>query len=120
MAIECKIEQGNLVVCEVSGKLGYDETQAIQAEIVTTIQKIGHIRVLVRLKDFLGWEASKGWEDSSSTDKTDPYTKKMALVGDEKWRDLVEVFTLKGLRPVPIEYFEASQEDAARQWLDTD
>ncbi|MCK5307531.1 MAG: STAS/SEC14 domain-containing protein, partial [Zetaproteobacteria bacterium] len=41
-----------------------------------------------------------------------------AIVGDAEWRDLVYAFTGKGLREVPIEYFEANQEEAARQWLD--
>ncbi len=69
------------------------------------------------LEKFTGWEKAKGWEDNSFADRNDRYIEKMAIVGDSQWRDLVYAFTLKGLRPVPIEYFEANAEEAARQWL---
>ena len=118
MAIVWKIENNNLIVFEVSGQLGKKEHQQILSEIESVIKKLGHIRILVLLKDFGGWEAAKGWEENS-TDHIDPYIKKFAIVGDEKWRDLAEVFTLKGLRPVPIEYFSEGQEKDAHKWLDS-
>ncbi len=118
MPIEWNIEKNNLALFQVSGQLGKEEYQNIQSEIQFIIHKTGHIRILVILKDFTGWEAAKGWEDTSAMEKIDPYIIKFAIVGDEKWRDLVEVFTLKGLRPVPIQYFETGQEQAARQWLE--
>jgi hypothetical protein len=117
MAIEWKTENNNLIVFEVSGQLGKKEHQQILSEIEAIIIKLGHIKILVLVKDFTGWEAAKGWEENS-TDHIDPYINKFAIVGDEKWRDLAEVFTLKGLRPVPIEYFPEDQEQQAREWLD--
>jgi hypothetical protein len=41
----------------------------------------------------------------------------MAIVGDRKWDDLALMFTAKGLRAFPIEYFEPAQLGAARAWL---
>jgi len=120
MAIEWKLEDNNLAIFRISGQLGKTEYQGIQADMEAIVKKVGHIRILVLLKDFSGWEAVEGWEDTSLTDRIDPYIKKFAIVGDEQWRDLVEVFTLKGLRPVPIEYFEAYQEQMAREWLDSE
>jgi len=117
MPIEWNMEENNLAVVHVTGQLGLDEYQQIQNQTHTTIQNVGEIKVLVLLKDFEGWGTGKGWEDTSMAERLDPYMKKMAIVGDEKWRDLVEVFTLKGLRPVPIEYFTPDNEEAARQWL---
>ena len=120
MPIEWKLEDNNLALFNVSGQLGKDEYQQIQSQTISAIQKLGQIKVLVLLKDFKGWEAAKGWGDISMTERIDPFLKKMAIVGDEKWRDLVTVFTLRGLRPVPMEYFETNQEAAARQWLDSE
>lgn len=117
MPIEWKIEENNLALLQVSGRLGKDEYDQIQSDLEPIIQKLGHIKVLVLLKDFTGWEAAEGWEDTSFADRNDAYIKKFAIVGDDKWRDLVTVFTLKGLRPVPIEYFESNDEEKARQWL---
>ena len=65
-----------------------------------------------------GWDADKDWGDITASEKVDPYIKKMAIVGDNKWRDLADVFTLKGLRYLPIEYFETSQEEEAHHWLE--
>jgi len=118
MAIDWKIEAGNLIVFEVSGQLGKAEHQQIMTEIESVIQKLGRIKILVLLNDFGGWESASDWEETS-TDKIDPFIDKFAIVGDEQWRELAEVFTLKGLRPVPIEYFDTSQKQAAQQWLDT-
>jgi hypothetical protein len=119
MPIEMKLEDGSLALFNVSGKLGIDESRQIQSDIESIIQKVGQIKILVILKDFEGWEAAKGWEDTSVTDRIDPYISKFAIVGDEKWRDLVTLFTLKGLRPVPIEYFGGDRENDARQWLES-
>jgi hypothetical protein len=42
---------------------------------------------------------------------------KMAIVGDEKWRDETLVFTGKGFRPTAIEFFPTSRLAEARRWL---
>ena len=119
MPIKWKLEEDNLAVFRVSGKLGKDEFDQIQAETESAIHKVGQIKILVLLEDFAGWEAAEGWEDTSFAERNDPYIQKFAIVGDAKWRDLVTLFTLKGLRPVPIEYFEADQQAVAREWLDS-
>jgi hypothetical protein len=117
MPIEWNVKQDNLIEFVVSDKLGFNEFQSVQSEMANVINNVGACRVLVLLKDFAGWEANEGWGDAS-TEHIDPYIKKFAIVGDEKWRDLVEVFTLKGLRPVPIEYFATEDEASAREWLE--
>lgn len=118
MSVNWKIESGNLAVIRVSGKLRGDKYMATQKEIETEIQKLGTIKMLILLENFSGWEGSKGWEDESFSERNDPYIEKIAIVGDPEWEALVEVFTLKGLRPVPIEYFNTGDESNARQWLD--
>lgn len=69
------------------------------------------------LDKFQGWENAKGWKDLSFSKKNDAFIEKLAIVGDEKWRDDVDMFTFKGLRPVPIQYFGAEEVVAARRWL---
>ena len=117
MTVKQNIEDGNLVVFEVSGQLGQQEHQQIISELEDIIQRIGHISILVLLKDFSGWEQSDYWADIQ-TDQIDPYIRKFAIVGDEKWKALAEVFTLKGLRPVNIEYFSDNSDVSARSWLE--
>jgi len=120
MSIEWKLENNNLALIHVSGKLGNDEHSQMLSVLESIIQKTGQIKILVLLKDFEGWEKAEAWEENSVLDRIDPHIKKFAIVGDEEWRDLVTLFTLKGMRPVPIEYFVKDQEATARQWLDSD
>ena len=126
MSIEWKLENNNLILIHVSGKLGIEEHRRILSEIESIIQKAGEIKLLILLNDFEGWKNPEDWEKvdelegGSAMDRMDPYITKFAIVGEEQWRDRVSFFTLKGLRPVPIEYFTEDQEEAARQWLDSD
>lgn len=121
MPLTGKLENKNLVVIEVTGQLDKADVDKMQTVLASNMQKAaGQTKVLIFLKDFTGWEAGKDWNDTSFSDENDFYLKKMAIVGDEKWRDLVTLFTLKGLRPVPIEYFGPTEEAKARQWLDSE
>ncbi len=120
MPIKWEIESGNLGVYTVSGKLGKTEYQKAQQDAEAVIQKLGSIKILIVLENFSGWERAEGWEDLSFPERNDPYIEKIAIVGHPQWQDLVYAFTLKGLRPVPIEYFAPEEESKARQWLEGD
>jgi len=117
MPVEWRVEKNNLVVLRVSGELGMDEYLQAQGDMEASIRQLGMIKALIFLDGFTGWERAEGWEDVSFVEKNDPFIEKMAIVGDEEWRDMAYTFTLKGLRPVPIEYFTPDAESAARQWL---
>ncbi len=118
MPVQFAAEKGDLGVFRVSGQLSVAELEQAQGECEALIKKESQIKILVVLENFAGWEKVKGWEDVSFPLRNDPYIKKMAIVGDAEWRDLVFAFTGKGLRKVPIECFDVNQEEAARQWLD--
>ena len=116
MPIKCEFESRNLGVYKVSGQLGKAEYQKAQQVAEAAIQKFRTIKILIVLQDFAGWERAEGWEDLSFPEQNDPYIEKIAIVGDPQWQDLVYAFTLKGLRPMPIEYF--NEESRARAWLE--
>ncbi len=118
MPTRFELESNDLCLIHVSGKLSVEEIHQVQAECEKVIQSNGSARLLVVLDGFQGWLKGPGWDDSSFAQRNDPYISKFAIVGDEQWRDLAYVFTLKGLRPVPIEFFNADQLEQARAWLD--
>ena len=89
----------------------------LKLSVEEIIKKIGHLKILVVTEGFDGWEKSQGWGDWSFADRNDSFIEKIAIVGDEKWRDLVFAFSGKGFRPFAIEYFDSGQEASARQWL---
>ncbi|MGH7844003.1 MAG: STAS/SEC14 domain-containing protein [Candidatus Binatia bacterium] len=45
---------------------------------------------------------------------------KIAVVGDEKWKDLVYAFLAKGFRRAAVEYFVPGDLAKARAWLGAD
>ena len=120
MPVSWQQNSGNLGVFTVTGKLTTEELQQVQSQAELVIQKLGGIKILILLDDFAGWEKAEGWEDFSFAERNDQYIEKMAIVGDRKWEDLVYAFTLKGLRPFPIEYFNDGETAAAQQWLLTE
>jgi hypothetical protein len=42
---------------------------------------------------------------------------KIAVVGEEKWRDMTLAFLAKGFRQAAVEYFLPSELAKARDWL---
>ena len=119
MPIDFEPQAGNVAVFRISGELGKEELENAQAQCEELIKTAGQVKMLILLEGFSGWESAEGWEDSSFAERNDEHIEKMAIVGDAEWKDLVLVFTLQGLRPTPIKYFEPHQEALARQWLDT-
>ncbi len=117
MSINFELEDKDIAVFRVAGKLRLSEFEVAQQKCEKIINEVGHVKILVITNNFEGWEKSKGWGDWSFADKNDPYIKKIAIVGDEKWKDLAIIFSGKGLRPVAIEYFESSKENNAREWI---
>jgi hypothetical protein len=101
----------------VSGQLTQKELAAIQAETARVITTTGRIRILVLARDFDGWEKGGTWGDFSFQVAHDDDIERMAIVGDEQWRDLTLLFTSQGLRPFPIEYFLPARIADARAWL---
>ena len=119
MPIEMTCEEDSLVVLRISEKLKISEFQGAQRKCEDIIKEVGDIKILVITSNFEGWERAQGWSDWTFSDRNDTHIKKIAIVGDAKWKDLVYAFTAKDLRPVAIEYFDSSQEFKARRWLES-
>jgi SpoIIAA-like len=43
---------------------------------------------------------------------------RIAVVGEERWRDLVYAFLAKGFRVAEVEYFLPGELDKARAWVE--
>ncbi len=110
-------ESDEIIVARVDEKLTQSELREFQTAVAPIIQVQGNMRFLVVLDNFKGWEADEGWEDMSFMDANDQYLARFAIVGDQKWRDQILLFTLAGLRSVDIHYFSLDQEQEARMWL---
>ena len=117
MSAEIISNFNGIVTNRVSGVLTQTELSAVQKELLGIIGREGGVRLLILCHDFQGWDKASDWEDVSFQSQSDPYINKMALVGDKKWEDLALLFTGKGFREFPIEYFEPDDVEKARAWL---
>ena len=90
----------------------------MQTAVVETIKRVGKIRILVILEDFQGQEQGADWGDITFAMEHDDDIEKIAIVGDEKWKDLVFAFTGKPFRRAAIEYFNSSHLEKARAWIE--
>lgn len=110
-------DASGLLSVRVSAQLSEAELAGLQAAAAAAIARHGDIRVLVHATQFGGWAQGGLWNDFSLQEENDRHVKRMAIVGDERWRDEALLFTSAGLRPFPIRYFTPGELPAARSWL---
>jgi hypothetical protein len=102
----------------IGGRLTQEELAAAQAEAARSVTgTTGKTRFLVLAENFAGWGKDGHWSDFSFQQQHDEDIERMAIVGEERWRDLTLLFTSQGLRPFPIEFFTPGRLAEARAWL---
>lgn len=115
MPITWQQESDNSLAFTITGKLGYEELNNARLNVVPILESQRKVSILVVLRDFEGWEPGERWEDVSTIDEYDEYFSRIAIVGDEEWRDRILAFVLDKGRSVDICYFTSEAE--ARNWL---
>ncbi len=117
MSYEILDNTGGVLTFRISGTLSYAEYAEGQRKVGEILSKQGKGRMLVLLEDFLGTEKEGNWGDISFIMEHDKHIEKLAIVGEKKWQDMALIFTGKGIRRVPIEYFEPADLAKAKAWL---
>ena len=76
------------------------------------------VRLLVVLEGFEGWDSrSSNWSDLTFYVKHGDRLERIAIVGDERWRDHALMFAAADLRRGPVEFFAIGAMSDARAWL---
>lgn len=117
MPAEIVAIQDGVVSLRISGLLTQAELAAVQARTAAVIDAAGPVRILVLAEWFTGWEQGGQWDDFSFQDAYDRQIGRMAIVGDERWRDLALLFTAGGMRGFPIRFFTNGELADARAWV---
>ncbi len=117
MSMEVHIEGQRLLVVRIHGVLRLRELEEIQRAAAKLIGEVGKITPLILLDEFQGWEHGEEWGDVSFLIEYQDDIEKMAIVGQEKWREEVLLFAGVGIRRSPVRYFNDSE--SARAWLAT-
>jgi hypothetical protein len=111
---------GPIISATISGELGKSEVTQMQAAAVDAMRRFGKISALFMLDNFRGWKREPDWGDVTFMTEHDQEITKIAVVGEEQWRDLVFAFLAKGFRQAEVEYFLPVDLAKARAWLGTD
>jgi hypothetical protein len=78
------------------------------------------VSLLVTLDAFDGWKKDPGWDEDDLGYQLEYANRivRMAIVGEERWRDPALLFVGKGFRDTEIEFFLPEAADAAQAWLE--
>jgi hypothetical protein len=117
MALTIVDPSGPIVSAKITGELSASEVSEMQAAAVEAIRRCGKISALFILEHFRGWKPAGDWGDGTFLSEHDDSIVKIAVVGEEQWRDLVYAFLAKGYRQAKVEYFLPTDLAKARAWL---
>lgn len=117
MSAEIVDVTGGILTSRFTGRLKYSELQDMQKRAGEIIREQGKVRMLGILDNFAGLDKAGDWGDISFQVEFDDFIEKIAIVGDKKWHDAAVIFTGKGVRRIPIEFFETAELDKAKSWI---
>ena len=115
MSMEMRTEGERLLAIRIHGILRRAELSECQRAAAQMIREAGKVAALILLDGFQGWERTEKWGDVSFFTEYDADIEKIAIAGEERWRDEVLMFAGAGLRRAPVRYF--TDADSARAWL---
>ena len=117
MSIELIKKQEQEIWIKISGQASVKDYEQIQSLTLSTLESYKGCRMLIILDNFKGWSKDARWDEILFMQEHQNKVQKIAIVGDEKWKDDVFMFSGKPFRTTEIEFFPENQLDQARQWL---
>jgi hypothetical protein len=117
MPIDLQNEGGNILRIELRGTLRQEEFAHCQQQVLHEVSRVGPVRLLFTLEGFEGWDSQDNWHDLGFFVRHGDAIERIAIVGDERWRDLALMFAAADLRNAPVEYFGAQDLASAHTWL---
>jgi hypothetical protein len=116
MALELDDNAEAKLLVKASGKLCKQDYEHFEPGVSGLIQPAGKIKMLFVMHDFHGWELGTVWEDIKFATQHCHDIEKIAMVGEHAW----EKWKATNCTPFAmskIKYFDAGEEEAAREWL---
>lgn len=100
----------------MSGKLHDEDYKSFVPIIDAEIAKEGKVNVLAQMRDFHGWDAKALWDDLKFSATHCNSIRKVAIIGEKTWEKWMAVIC-KPFTMAKVRYFDISQIDAAKAWL---
>jgi hypothetical protein len=106
----------NIIRVRVSGKLQDEDFTELISLVDAAVPNQGKIRLLIEFHDFHGWDRHALWDDLKFHATHSSGIERIAYVGDQAWEKWM-VSMAKAFPGPIIRYFDASEMDAVRVWL---
>jgi SpoIIAA-like len=117
MPIEMHHESDDTYRLDISGVLRRTEFKRCETELAKELDRVRSAKLLCVLQQFDGWEPDADGSDLGFYIKHGDAISRIAIVGDERWRDLMMMFSAADLRKATVEFFPANEIARARDWL---
>jgi hypothetical protein len=117
MPIELHHERDNIFRIELRAQLRQSEFEQCQDQVLLEAGRVGPVRLLFVLDGFQGWDSRDNWRNMRFLVRHGDAIERIAIVGDERWRDLALMFAAADLRTAPVEFFAEQDLVKARSWL---
>ena len=117
MSMSVHHERDNVYRLDVHGLLRKDDLDRCQQVLIKEMRSVGNVRLIFVLDGFEGWHPSDDWRDMAFYAKYGSSIDRIAIVGDERWREETLIFTGADLRRAPTEFFSSASLAEAREWL---
>ena len=102
---------------KISGQFSVEDYEQTQAIILSTLELHNQSRALIILDNFTGWSKDQRWDEILFMEEHADQITKIAIVGDEKWKEEIYMFVGKSFRSTEIEFFPEDQLEQATLWL---
>ncbi|MBN1377630.1 MAG: STAS/SEC14 domain-containing protein [Gammaproteobacteria bacterium] len=102
-----------------SGKLLGEDCRSMDPCIEAIKQREGGVKLLAMLEDFHGLDWRGAWDEIRFCARHSRDFKRIAMVGDQKWEELMANFC-KRFTHAEVRYFDESRTNAAWYWLRED
>jgi len=113
------LSAGKVLHVSVTGKLTKESYESFAPCVDAQIKEHGRIRVLFEMHDFHGWTVGAMWEDVKFDFQHWKDIERLAIVGESKWEEGMAVFC-KPFTSAKIQYFDHSQLDDAKSWIEAE
>jgi len=106
-----------VVSVKIIGELKKSDLDQMRAAILQGIKQWSRIRLHVIVENFTGCEASADGNDVQVLEEHGRNIEKVAILGEEQWRNGVCALIGKAFQLTPIEYYSPFDRARAIAWL---
>ena len=117
MAYEIIEIDGDVMRVRISGVMRLSDQNELQSKALNLIEAGRKPRLLVATEDFEGWEKGAGWDDVGFLIDHGDQVVKIAIVGEDRWKEQAFLYIGKGLRATEVEFYTPDLLQEAETWL---